>query len=235
MDTPALRARHSVRRVSINRMTTGLKMLWGAALLAGCTEPEPPPAKGTTPAADHSSDSAEIKRLRELGVQNLPQPAAGAPLTNDSITQLFLGATRFSAADVDLLSSFPNLEVLILANKRDLTDDTLEKIAALTHLKKLNLNGVPITDAGLAHLAHLTDLEELWLIATKITDDGLAHLTGFTKLKTLSIEATEATDKGVEHLKQLEGLRVFHFKNSKITDDGLNELKAALPDCLIVK
>jgi Leucine-rich repeat (LRR) protein len=240
LDTPALRVGRAFRHLNLDRTAAAWKLLWIMALaaLVGCSAPDIPPAAGTTAAAptvDNSSDSAEIRRLRELGAQLPKSGPGGEPLTNDAVTKLYLGATKFSAADLDLLLSFPNLEVLNLSNKKDLTDESLGKIKSLTHLKKLTLNGVPITDAGLAHLADLTDLEELWLIATKITDDGLAHITGCTKLATLSIEATEASDKCIENLKKLENLKVLHIKNSKITGEGVKELNAALPDCLVPK
>jgi hypothetical protein len=212
----------------------------GLWIAGGCSEKTAPPVAvpaGTVKDAlppDDSGESHEIKKLRRLGADLPENRTDSSRMTNESITKLYLGSTRFTGDDVELLLKFPNLEVLNVSGK-DLNDDFLKTLQELKHLKKLHLNGVPITDAGLAHLAAFSDLDELWLIGTKISDEGLSHLTGCSKLAALSIEATATTDGCIGSLQKLENLTILRVANTKITDAGIQELIAALPNCRVLK
>jgi hypothetical protein len=56
------------------------------------------------------------------------------------------------------------------------SDAGLKDLAALQHLKELNLSGTQITDAGLKQLAGFPQLQVLYLNATKVSDAGINEL-----------------------------------------------------------
>jgi hypothetical protein len=84
----------------------------------------------------------------------------------------------------------------------EVSDDPLEQLNGLSHLRYLNLFDTQVTDAGLEHLRRLTQLQLLWLDDTQVTDAGLEHLRGLTQLKSLSIFHTQVTDAGVAGLQK---------------------------------
>ena len=82
------------------------------------------------------------------------------------------------------------------------TDQVLEQVARLTHLRQLHRPGIAVTDGGLYHLGHLSELQLLSLDDTQVTDAGLIHLKKLKKLKWLKLTRTKVTDSGVADLKK---------------------------------
>jgi len=80
--------------------------------------------------------------------------------------------TGWDRDDYSFLANRPAIEILEMANP-DVTDATLDLLAALPRLKELTLNDTQITDAGLAKLAALPALEILRVARTQITPDGV--------------------------------------------------------------
>jgi hypothetical protein len=66
----------------------------------------------------------------------------------------------------------PDATVLQMANKPEVTDQTLERLKGMQLLKELDLNDTNVTDTGLVILRDLPALERLRLARTKITDKG---------------------------------------------------------------
>jgi hypothetical protein len=98
-------------------------------------------------------------------------------LTGATATALdaFLTANRTSA-------------VLQMANRQDVSDDTLKRLAEFPDMRELDLNDTPITDAGLANLAACPKLENLRIARTKATPDGVSkHVLGNPRLKRLDV------------------------------------------------
>ena len=83
-----------------------------------------------------------------------------------------------------------------------ITGDGLRKLAGLTKLQELRLDGAKIADAGLENLRGLTQLKRLYLANTNITDAGLEHLRGLSQLTNLDLDGTHVTDQGVKKLQQ---------------------------------
>ena len=80
--------------------------------------------------------------------------------------------TGWDRDDYSFLAERPEIEILEMANP-DVTDATLDLLAALPRLKELTLNDAQITDAGLTRLAALPALEILRIARTQITPDGV--------------------------------------------------------------
>jgi hypothetical protein len=115
-----------------------------------------------------------------------------------------------SGSSLDQLAPCRQLRALAFIDGR-LTDDGLAKLAALSQVEHLTLNGNPaLTDAGIAALARLKQLRTLRLGRTPITDAALARLV---------------------ELRKLESLEVTGCPN--ITAAGVGTLLKALPKCKV--
>jgi Leucine-rich repeat (LRR) protein len=68
-----------------------------------------------------------------------------------------------SLANLEFLRRAPNLESLDIQANMRLTEDDLDALGGLKHLKRLNLRELPITKVGLQKLAGLKSLEQLEL------------------------------------------------------------------------
>lgn len=78
------------------------------------------------------------------------------------------------------------------------SDDLLKDVAALPGLQLLDISGMKVTDAGLKNLPAAKKLEVLELYDTAITDAGLAHLVGM-KLKQLALPKQVRSSVGFQH------------------------------------
>jgi Leucine-rich repeat (LRR) protein len=132
------------------------------------------------------------------------------------------------------LTAEGEIEVVSLTSNRA-TDETLQLLDGLTHLKNLALGSNQITDAGLVNLKGLINLRTLNLgqlgprpskkpAGSKVTDVGLVHLKGLTNLKSLNLRDTQITDAGLVHLKGLTNLQELRLEGTQVTDEGLVHL-----------
>jgi len=90
---------------------------------------------------------------------------------------VWLNDTKITDADLAIVKSLPDLELLILDNTN-------------------------ITDNGLVHLASRRKLQTSTMRNTRVTDAGLKHLVGLTMLDDLNIKGTEVTDRGIRQLQE---------------------------------
>lgn len=60
--------------------------------------------------------------------------------------------------------------------ERQVTDDDLQLLAILDHLRILNLEGLPITDGAVIHLKNLTSLQKLNVTNTQLSSDAIDEL-----------------------------------------------------------
>jgi WD40 repeat protein len=82
---------------------------------------------------------------------------------------------------------------------RQLTDDSLAKLAPLTELEGLGLHGTAISDRGLVHLQGMKKLQSLSLRTTGVTDAGLqsiAHLVSATGRPDDTVELWDVASNG---------------------------------------
>ena len=101
------------------------------------------------------------------------------------------------------------------------TDDDLERIKGLTHLRGLMLQGPAMTDAGFAQLKGLTQLRTLHIACRRITDAGLANLKEMHRMQQLSIQGGQVTDAGLENLHAMPKLRRLTVCMNPVTRGGL--------------
>lgn len=120
----------------------------------------------------------------------------------------FHGSSPVDFQQLRFLASMPNLDTLDLA-ETELTDDTMQNLGSLEHLKKLNISRNDISDARLDVILNFP-LTELKITDTKVTDIGLASL---SEMKTLNhlvcTNCSGITTVGLERFqKKLPGCQV---------------------------
>ncbi|MEM9586192.1 MAG: hypothetical protein AAGA03_02830 [Planctomycetota bacterium] len=125
------------------------------------------------------------------------------------------------------------IQHLNLDNASGITDESLRRIAEITSLTKLNLEGTSVTDTGLSQLSSLQKLEEIDLGRTAVGDAGLVHLSGLLRLRELVLDGTRITDNGLEALRQLDQLRVIAVRGTSVTAEGVTQWRRSMPRCVI--
>jgi hypothetical protein len=144
-------------------------------------------------------------------------------------TGLALDYHQTSDATLELVAKVSGLERLDL-HQCPITDEGLACLRGLTGLKELNLSDCDFTDAGLSSLGALTNLESLNLASSfgdspHIQGHGLAALAGLTKLRVLVLDKNLIDDTGLSHLKNLKGLKELYLEQTRVTGPGLAILK----------
>ena len=81
------------------------------------------------------------------------------------------------------------------------TDATLEVVATMTNLRRLDLRATAVTDAGLGKLGGLAKLEELNLVRTATSDASVDTLLAFPALCRAFLWSTAVTTQGLERLR----------------------------------
>ena len=152
-----------------------------------------------------------------------------------------LGCQPLTRVQSDLLHSVSFLGA-------EITDEDLEHVGRLTHLRQLDVSCTDVGDIGLHFLEGLTKLKRINLSSTKITnisaplfswypdltelqlddtdlgDGALEYLGRLQTLETLSLSFTKITDKGLTALKSLKNLKVLRLNCTKVTDAGVTQL-----------
>jgi hypothetical protein len=82
------------------------------------------------------------------------------------------------------------------------TDNDMQYLNDLPHLKILSIRNSFITDARLKYINGLTQLEDLDLSGSTITDSDLHYFENLKHLETLDLTGTKPTDVGIERLKK---------------------------------
>ncbi len=140
-----------------------------------------------------------------LGFNRLAQPSKEAVTqsVNGQTVGTLTGATATDAAAY--LRANPGLTVVQMANRTDLSDDTLKLLTDLPELRELDLNDTPITDAGLATLATLPKLESLRIARTRVTADGVTkHILGNPRLKQIDVSGLGIPAKALREWKNAD-------------------------------
>lgn len=115
--------------------------------------------------------------------------------------ELHITLTGWDLKDYSLLKDRDQTVVLQMANP-DVTDETLDFIEGMKHLRELDLNDTQVTDAGLAKIARFPDLQILRLRGTKVTDEGFgSHLKAKEKLQEIDARETGITSKTLREWK----------------------------------
>lgn len=126
--------------------------------------------------------------------------------------------------ELSLLRDLPALERLYLAGNPLISDQGLDHLRTLKHVRRLSLWGTGVTDEGLSKLSHLEALEALDLKDTKVTQAGLAKLVGLKNLRELHHRFL-LDDDGLTAIAQLPRLQIRDLKVNGLTERGFALLK----------
>jgi hypothetical protein len=139
---------------------------------------------------------------------------------------------QITARDLQILSSFTELESLII-NHAKFETDCFQSLNQLNNLQTLLLHETPVSDGDLQYFSKMTELKYLFINKSQITDAGLKHLRPLKNLRSLLLPNSQITDAGLEHLCQLSLLIELNLYGTHITESGYANLRAALPNCKI--
>ncbi|PQO37225.1 hypothetical protein DTL21_04560 [Bremerella cremea] len=125
--------------------------------------------------------------------------------------------------ELSLLGDLPALERLYLAGNPLISDQGLDHLRELKHIRRLSLWGTGVTDNGLSKLSHFDALEALDLKDTQVTQAGLARLSPLPKLKEL-YHRFEFTDEGLQAVAQLPTVYFGELQVGEISQRGFAQL-----------
>ena len=149
------------------------------------------------------------------------------------VRNLSLLKTSITNEGLEKIDELKSLEQLFLNSNRGISSEVFSKIATLTNLTRLEMNGVALTEADLPQLSQLTKLETLGLSNTtqdSLSNRGLAHLCRVKSLKSLTIVGAQIDDEGVKHLTRLDQLERLGISETNVTDQGIEMIADKLPN-----
>lgn len=190
----------------------GASFTGGAAPTTTIAAEAPGDATGPASAAAIEAIRAKLVHVEPVSRGSnllLIDASAVAPSIDDAALASLLGPVRAQVAD------------LTIARTR-ITDASLELIADLPNLRRLNLSATPVTDVGVAHLTGHPVLEELVLTQTGVTDSSYDTLASLAALKRVYLWKSAVTPETIAELREeLTGA---------VVDAGDTPAAAALPD-----
>jgi hypothetical protein len=134
------------------------------------------------------------------------------------LQHLSVAFSRVSNAGMDHLRALTGLESLKLAYLDGTTSEVYKTIEALTRLRTLELESLPLTDAELSFLEHLTELRTLELEQVKLTDAGMVYLKGLIHLRRLTLDSLAISSAGLDHLRAMTHLSVLKIRKTGVQD-----------------
>jgi len=136
-----------------------------------------------------------------------------------SLRELSLYQTQVTGRGLKGLSGIP-LEKLVLCGP-DVTDETMEALAAFPGLRKMIISETSVTDVGLANLKYVPHLEKLIIADSPVGNAGMNELAKLTELYELDVEGLAITDEGIMPLAALPRLRYLNVAHTEVTEAGL--------------
>jgi Leucine-rich repeat (LRR) protein len=138
-----------------------------------------------------------------------------------NLRELAIGGNKLTDVGLAALRQLPGLTALSLSGSQrtdsglwsvSLTEPGLDTIVALSELRELRLDGLPVSARWLEKLKTLNHLERLTLQGCgRVGDDAVAVLTSWPSLRLLDLKATAVTEKGIADLRRAKpDAQIFH-------------------------
>jgi YHS domain-containing protein/uncharacterized membrane protein len=185
------------------------------AIGAGASLPDP--EANEADAAQTSADPEEPEGL---------SPAPEAVLT--TLRDRLVHVQPIEAGSVELWIDF--------AAAAKMTDDAAVRellTPLVNHVGELSLARTQITDASLELIAAMPALSRLDLRETAVTDAGLALLAQHAQLRELVLSRTRLSDAALDSLRELPALTQLWVWEAGFSDEGLLALREAMPEVKI--
>jgi internalin A len=179
----------------------------------------------------------ELTKLRDLRVSfcdHVGDDGLKAILAaNHQFERLEIGFSTFTDDGTNGLEKQADLREFDAHSSKGVGDATLERLAGLTRLERLDMCGTTVTDEGMKHIAKLDRLTYLNFNQTKVSDAGLKHLAGLTRLTRLQLDNTGVTDDAIDDLSKITTLTNLKLDGCPISADAAARLQKKLPKCII--
>jgi uncharacterized membrane protein/mono/diheme cytochrome c family protein len=157
------------------------------------------------------ADSSIINRLNRAGVALLPVSRESNYLTANFIT-----AGSQAPMLINELLPLKKQLVSLKLDGAELHDSTMNKVAQLTALRRLQISHTPVTDNGIQFLSNLAELRSLNLVDTRVTAKGLAALKNNKNIKNIYVYQTGISEAEVAELKNLFPKSHLEFGNYQV-------------------
>jgi hypothetical protein len=119
------------------------------------------------------------------------------------------------------LTRCPSVRELVVPKMANL-EDTLSRVAKVTHVLSLRMRGIMATDDDVSALAGMKNLEYLDLSDNpSVTDAGIAGLAGLENLRHLNLTDTRVTGTGLKDRADMVSLEQLRLKDCPVTDESL--------------
>jgi len=155
-----------------------------------------------------------------------PSPAPEAVLT--TLRERLVHVQPIEADSVELWIDF--------AAAAKMTDDAAVRellTPLVNHVSELSLARTQITDASLELIAAMPALSRLDLRETAVTEAGLALLAQHAQLSQLVVSRTKLSDSALDSLQELPALTQLWIWEAGLSEEGLLALREALPEVQI--
>ena len=100
---------------------------------------------------------------------------------------------------------------------------------------RIILRGSKVSDEQLDHLTDLEHLRHLYLDDSEISNDGLVKISALPTIEMLSIRNTQVDDECISSIAKLQSLRWLYISQTGLTQRGIRKLRKALPNTRIVE
>ena len=143
-----------------------------------------------------------------------------ASKTAGNLENLTLNRSRLSSASLGQLSQFFNL-VYLEMNHAKVTDEGMQHLEKLQHLKHLGLEGNAITGKAIRQISKLL-VSTLYLGHNPSMDDeAVIPLGDMNSLRVLGIEHTNLTDVGLARLVKNKNLTRLNLLGTRVTNNSM--------------
>ncbi len=155
------------------------------------------------PAPPPSPDAVASLRARLIHVEAVAQGS------NELLIDFAAPALQITDADVQALLAPLKLNVADLSLGRSgITDASMDFVAQLPNLRRLDVRRTAITDAGVAKLVGLTRLEELIVAQTRLTDAAVDSLLAMPALRRVYVWRSGLSADAAARLRRERGALV---------------------------
>ena len=119
-----------------------------------------------------------------------------------------------------------------LSGGDSVTDEGLEGLVELEHLRRLNVISSLVTSRGVAAIAaspSASRLEYLKIAQARVGDEIVPLLLKCQQLKVLDLYGTQLTDRGLSQLHRLPRLTCLRIAETPVTHTGIQDLLRLRP------
>jgi len=196
--------------------------------------------------ASEADISAAKQRIADLkgtcktgkngGITAITLEASGNSVTLDDmklfgrlkdLTSIDFTGSVFTDEYLAELKDLTNLTSVTI-NNSDIQNGTLEMLATLPELKKLDLRrDLKLDNTSLEILQKMPKLEELYILYNSFTNSGMNKVSKISTLKVVDVRGCpDISDNGAKYLAKLPEIEELYFRGV-ISNDGVEKLTAA--------